>query len=121
MCSDLMWSRHHDVIMGKAYKQLGLLRRTFAKCEFHCREAAALPISGEVTANVLFPYLAPAISERYPKVGKSPEACNKIHSKRLHLGLSLKTLVPQFTSSEFEINDIMFCVQSLQSPSNHFN
>ena len=30
VCSDLTWSSHHDVIMGIAYKQLGLLRRTFA-------------------------------------------------------------------------------------------
>lgn len=30
LSSDLTWNKHHDLIIGGAYRQLGLLRRTFA-------------------------------------------------------------------------------------------
>ena len=37
ICRDLRWNKIVDILVGKAYRSLGLLRRNFSKCSHQVR------------------------------------------------------------------------------------
>ena len=64
--SDLMWHHHHDHILRKAYKTLGIIRRTFS----HSNSATTklkLYFSYQISAHLLFYNLASTSNTRYIK------------------------------------------------------
>ena len=78
MAWDFSWTNRLEYVLSKAYKILGLLRRTFSNVG--CTIAKeTLHLTCKVTANVLLTNLASSISERYTKSRKHTETSNQIH------------------------------------------
>ena len=115
-----MFSSHIQKITPKAYKTLGLVRRTF-----HCPSTTARLHLG---LN-MFPKFLIVLSsgdllsvERYHFVIKGPKESNKVHvndnTSNYELRLISLHLLPLMYS--YELQDLLFFIKNLQQPSVNF-
>ena len=119
---DLSWSQHYQLITSKAYKTLGLLRRTFTG---NSTQAKKLLYISLVRSQLLYcsqlwrPYLIKDIQmlERVQcRATKYILNNNKLSYKSRLEQLHLLPLM--YT---YELNDLLFFIKSLKSPSPHFD
>lgn len=121
--SDLTFSVHYDLIVKRAYRVLGLLRRTFSfrTC---VREKLLLYVS-LVRSQMIYcspiwrPYLVKdiVILERVQR--RATKYILNDYRSNYRTRLMALNLLPLMYI--FELRDIMFCVKSLKSPSRDFN
>ena len=66
MSHDLSWNKHYDYLLSKAYRTLGLLRRTISNTVsiYTCTEGS-IHITSKIEAKLLFSHLAPSDLERH--------------------------------------------------------
>lgn len=121
--SDLTFTTHLDYIVGRAYRVLGLLRRTF-RMSANVNEKRLLYIS-LVRSQLMYcssiwhPYLVKEIV-RLERVQRraTKYILNDYRSDYKSRLVSLNLLPLMYI---LELNDVMFCVKSLQSPTRDFN
>ena len=122
MSHDLSWNKHYDYLLSKAYRTLGLLRRTFSNTmSIHAKKVLNISL-----VRSRLSYCSPIWRPRLLKDIKSIEnvqrratkyilqdykSCYRSRLIKLHM---LPLMV------QFEITDIMFFVTSTKSPSAHF-
>ena len=120
--SDLSWSQHYQLITSKAYKTLGLLHRTFTG---NSTQAKKLLYISLVRSQLLYcsqlwrPHLIKDIQtlERVQRratkyILNNNKLSYKSRLEQLHL------LPMMYT---YELNDLLFFIKSLKSPSPHFD
>ena len=123
LSSDLSWKAHYNLISSRAYKTLGLLRRTFSQC-INISTKRTLYIA-LVRSQLLYcsplwhPYLIQDISalERVQRRA-TKYILNDYNSDYKTRLIKLNLLPLMYT---FELCDILFFIKSIQNPSNHFN
>ena len=123
VCLDLEWKTHHDIILSKAYKTLGLVRRTFS---------SSIPPLAKVKLYVSLirsqlmycspiwrPYLVKDINnlEHLQRRATKYILNNYIFDYKTRL-LKLELLPLMYT---FELSDIMFFIKSIKNPTSSFN
>ena len=121
--SDLSWREHHEKIISRAYRSLGLLRRTFNNIN-SVFEKKSLYIS-LVRSQLLYasPLWRPQLLGDIYKLERVQKRATKFilndfdSDYRTRL-LSLDMLPLMY---HFELQDVMFCVKSIQTSSTHFN
>ena len=123
MSENLQWSEHYQSMLAKAYKLLGLIRRVFAStyCPLAKKVLYISLIRSKITycSPVWHPYLLvdirtlESIQRRATKF-----VLNDFHSSYRHRLTELHLLPLMLI---FEINDILFFLKQLKSPSEHFN
>ena len=79
-CSDLSWSHHYNHILAKAYRQLGLIRRTFSSVSVRAKKLLYISmVRSQLTYCSLIwrPHL---IKQRRLANRENAEVGNKVHS-----------------------------------------
>ena len=120
--NNLTWTDHYDHIITKAYNALGLLRRTFKTNNIQVKKQLYISL---VRSQLLYcsqlwrPQLIKDIQklERIQRraskyILNNYDLSYKQHLEQLHL------LPLMYT---YELNDLMFFIKSLKSPSAHFD
>ena len=122
MRTDLSWSDHYDYILSKAYKTMGLLRRTLVQKSIYARRILYLSLVRSVLT-----YCSPMWRPQYLKdirvlenvqrratkfILKDYKSCYKSRLLTLHL-------LPLMM--ELEIADVIFFISSIKLPNDHFN
>ena len=123
MSENLRWNEHYQSMLAKAYKLLGRIRTVFAStyCPLAKKVLYIYLIRSKITycSPVWRPYLLvdirtlESIQRRATKF-----VLNDFHSSYCHR-LTELDLLPLMMI--FEINDILFFIKQLKSPSEHFN
>ena len=120
---NLNWNTHHDAILGKAYRTLGLVRRTFC---------STIPISAKVKlytslirSQVLYcsPVWRPHVIKDIKKLEQLQRRATKYilndYLSDYKTRLTHLSLLPLMYI--FEISDILFFIKNLKNPPNNFN
>ena len=121
--SDLKWVNHYNSIISKAYKSLALIRHTFSLN--HCPQAKTnlyiTLVHYHLTycSQLWWPYLIKDILcfERIQRQATKHILKNYIISFKSRL-LELRLLPLRYI---FEIQDILFAIKSLKSPTHNFH
>ena len=117
--SDLSWEAHYNNINSKAYKMLGLLRRSFTS-NIHVSLYISMVHSQLLFCSVLWkPHLLKNINaiERIQRWA-TKYILNDYSSDYKTCLIKLKILPLMYT---FDINDVMFLIKSIKFPSEAFN
>ena len=123
VAQDLSWDSHYKLISGKAYKMLGLIRRSFSvSCPISARRKL---YNSLVRSQLLYcsqiwrPSLIKHINilERIQRRA-TKFILNDFHSTYKSRLVTLKMLPLMYI---YEINDILFFIKSYKSPTSHFN
>ena len=120
--TDLNWAAHYKVITAKAYQTLGLIRRTF---KTSCIEAKKKLYIALVRSQLIY------CSQLWrPQLIKDITALERIQRRATKYILNdynspYKSRLQQLhilpLMYVYELNDIMFLVKSLKSPTDNFN
>ena len=123
VAQDLSWDSHYKLISGKAYKMLGLIRRSFSvSCPISARRKLYISL---VRSQLLYcsqiwrPSLIKHINilERIQR-RTTKFILNDFHSTYKSRLVTLKMLPLMYI---YEINDILFFIKLYKSPTSHFN
>ena len=121
--SDLTWSAHYNNVASRAYRTLGLLRRTFNSVQ--SVHAVKLLYTTMVRPQLMYcsQVWRPCYIKDIVKLEKVQRRATKYilgdWKSNYRQWLEKLQLLPLM--SMFELNDIMFCVKSLKHPTDHFN
>ena len=120
--SDLSWTKHYNHIIPKAYKTLGLLRRTFKSNNTQTKKLLYITlVRSQLTycSQLWRPHLIKDITllERIQRratkyILNNYELSYKSRLEQLHL-LPLMYI--------YELNDLLFFIKSLKYPTSHFD
>ena len=121
--NDITRDKHYEYVIARAYKILGLIRRTFSVS--HCSLAKAKLYTTLVRSQLTYctqlwrPHLMKDILniERVQRCATKYVLNDYVSDYKTRL-LKLKLLPLMYF---FELQDIMFVVKSLKFPTNHFN
>ena len=121
--SDLQWSSHYQVITSKAYKTLGMLRRTFSRSVNVSAKRLLYLLLIRSHLQYCSPLWHPHLSADVKRLESVQRRATKfilndftMNYKERLIHLNLLPLM-----MEFEISDIMFLVKSIKHPSDHFD
>ena len=123
LSTDLSWKNHYNHISAKAYRTLGLLRRTFShSVDIPTKKTLYLAL---VRSQLLYcsplwhPYLICDISalERIQRRATKFILNDYVTDYKTRL-IKLNILPLMYT---YDLYDILFFIKSIQHPSNHFN
>ena len=120
--SDLSWSAHYNAISTKAYQTLGLIRRTF---KINCTEAKKQQYLALVRSQLLccsqlwIPELIRDISILECVQRRATKYILNDYTSSYKQRLEKLNLLPLM--HHYELQDIMFLIKSLKSPSDNFN
>ena len=89
MSPDLNWESHITFISSKAYKKLGLFRRTLSSAVSIMGKTKSLFYISEVSASVLLTDLETLVCQGYFIIRKDTEKSYKIHPWRLYIQLQI--------------------------------
>ena len=122
MTSNLSWSRHHHLIITRAYRSLGLIRRSFSTNSTYTKRQLYLSlIRSQLTycSPIWRPHLLKDIIllERVQK--RATKYILNDYASDYKSRLKCLQLLPLMYF--FELNDIMFFIKSLHHPTEHFN
>ena len=121
--ADLSWRPHYQLIISKAYKMLGLLRRVFSKSVSNSAKQSLYVLL--VRPHLLYcspiwhPYLLADIRTLELVQRRATKFIINDTSVDYKSRLIQLELLPLMM--ELEIADIIFLIKSLRSPSPHFN
>ena len=76
LADNLSWREHYNKISSKAYKYLGLLRRTFKTC-YSIKASLYHPC--KITTDLLFSIMESIYDQRHPHFRKSSKTSNQIN------------------------------------------
>ena len=121
--ADLSWSAHYDHLASQAYKLIGLLRRTFQSTD-------SISAKKQLYTSLVRPRLLYCSQLWRPHLIKDILRLEKIQRRVTKFilndyvsdyrsRLSQLNLLPLM--SEFELNDMMFCIKCLKFPARHFD
>jgi len=121
LTSNLSWNHHYNLILGKAYKFLGIIQRSFTTNSVPVKKKLYISLIRSqllYCSQVWHPFLIKDISllEHAQRRATKYISDNYQSSYKSRL-LSLKLLPLMYI---YEINDIMFFIKSYKSPSDHF-
>ena len=121
--ANFQWHSHYQIILSKAYKMLGLLRRVFSRSvSISAKYSLYLSLvrSQLLYCSVIWcPYLLADIKCRKLLLRRATKFIIKGTTMDYRNRLINLHLLPLMM--ELEIADIMFFVKSLKYPSDHFN
>ena len=120
--SDLSWSNHYKSITSKAYRTLGLIRRTFTTNSVKARKKLYLSlVRSQLTycSQIWRPYLIQDIKLLENIQRRATKFILNDYSSPYHVRLRHLSLLPLMYI--YEMNDILFFIKSLKSSSDHFN
>ena len=123
MFSDLTWNDHYCLITARAYKSLGIIRRTFITGSISTKRQLFLSLvcSQLSYCSIIWRlHLSKhiVVLEKVQKRATSSSSMitlSTIYKNRL-IAIHLLPLMYQF-----ELNDLMFFIQSLKHPADYFN
>ena len=121
--SDLLFTAHYGMISGKAYRILGLLRRTFSQ-RTNVKEKRLLYIT-LVRSQLLYcssvwrPYLIKDIEVLERVQRRATKYVLSDYQSDYKSRLAALGLLPLMYV--FELSDVMFCVRSLKTPMKDIN
>ena len=121
--ADLSWSAHYDHLASQAYKLIGLLRRTLQSTD-------SISAKKQLYTSLVRPRLLYCSQLWRPHLIKGILRLEKIQRRVTKFilndyvsdyrsRLSQLNLLPLM--SEFELNDMMFCIKCLKFPARHFD
>ena len=123
MSADLSWQKHYDLISSRAYKTLGLLRRTFNTTNsVHIKKLLYLSlVRSQLTycSTIWRPYLHKDILMLEKIQRRATEFILNDYSSDYKSSLVSLRLLPLMML--FELNDIIFFVKSLNCITSSFN
>jgi len=108
------------MICSKAYRTLGLLKRTFGRFGTIEARKISLPGTRSFTTDLLLTTLEPIINQRHFYTGESTRACHKVYFKWLCIQLQTKTTYIKVTPTDVYSWFLQF-VKCLKQPSDHFS
>jgi len=121
LTSNLSWNHHCNLILGKAYKFLGIIRRSFTTNSVPVKKKLYISLIRSQLlyfSQVWHPFLIKDISLLECAQRRATKyILNDYHSSYKSRLLSLNLLPLMYI---YEINDIMFFIMSYKSPSDHF-
>ena len=121
--NDLSWSVHYSLIVSKAYRMLGLLRRTFSSLNsIKTRRALYLTmVRSQLTycSTIWRPHLLKDIVLLETVQRRATKWILNDYNSDYKTRLIALHLLPLMMV--YEVNDLSFCLKSLQSPSLSFN
>ena len=123
MSHDLSWKNHHDFILSKAYRFLGLLRRTFSTVD--CNQAKKILYLSLVRSQLM--YCSPIWRPQFLKDIQSFENIQRRATKFItnDYSSSYKSRLVSLHMLPFmmqlELNDILFFVASIKNPTKSFD
>jgi len=85
--SNLHWNEHYDMLLKKAYKTLGLIRRIFQNARVVQTKKTSIPNTCSFQTAILLPHLASPVHEWHQEYWEHSETCYKIHFEWLFLWL----------------------------------
>ena len=120
---NLNWTEHHDYILKKAYKTLGLIRRTF--CKTIVPSVTVKLYVSLVRSQLLYcaPVWRPHLIKDITKIEQLQRRATKyiLHDFTSNYKARLIKLNLFPLMYIFEISDIMFFVNSIKNPTSSFN
>ena len=123
MSNDLSWRKYHDFVLAKAYKTIGLLRRTLAKTmSIHTKKVLYVSLIKSTLT-----YCSPIWRPQYLKDIQAIENVQRratkfiLHDYASSYKSCLLTLHLLPLMMQFEINDILFFITSIKNPTKCFN
>lgn len=119
--SDLTWSKHHNLITGRAYRQLGLLRRTFANVRSTAEKKKlylSLVRSQMMYCSIWCLHLTKDILKLEKVQRRATQIILNDYISDYFTRLKSLNMLPLMY--QLEINDIMFCVKNLKYPTDVF-
>ena len=120
LTQNLSWESHYEYILSNGYKMLGLLRRTFSNVG--CVQAKKVLYLSLVRSKLI--YCSQIWRPQFFKDIQSLESIQRRATKYILSDYSSdykSRLVCLQLMMQFELNDIMFLVTSIQNPSTSFN
>ena len=121
-CNDLSWTEHYNCIISKAYKTLGLLRRTFKSNNIQTKKLLYISLVRSqlvYCSQIWRPHLIrdilllERVQRRATKyILNDYNLSYESHLKQLHL------LPLMYT---YELNDLLFFIKSLKFPTSYFD
>lgn len=122
-CHDLTWSTHISYIISKAYKTLGLVRRTFSHCSsINAKKLLYISLVRSIltfSSQVWRPYLKKDIIALEKVQRRATKFILNDFSSDYKTRLQQLQLLPLMMT--LELNDIIFTVNALKHPADHFN
>ena len=123
LSTNLEWSTHHDIILSKAYKTLGLIRRTFSPSTLPSTKAKLYIslVRSQLTycSPIWRPYLMKDINKlEHLQRRATKYILNDFISDYKTRLLKLQLLPLMYI---FELSDIMFFIKSIKRPTASFN
>ena len=119
--SDFNWSAHYNTITTKAYKTLGLIRRTFKTISINAKKQLYIAL---VKSQLLYysqlwrPQLIKDITMLERIQRRATKYILNDYTSSYESRLQLNILPLMFV---FELQDLMFLIKSLKSPTDNFN
>ena len=123
MSHDLSWKNHHDFILSKAYRFLGLLRRTFSTVD--CNQAKKILYLSLVRSQLMYcsPIWRPQFLKDIQRFENIQRRATKFitndYSSSYKSRLVSLHMLPFMM--QFELNDILFFVASIKNPTKSFD
>ena len=120
--SDLNWSAHYNIITTKAYKTLGLIRRTFKTISINAKKQLYIAL---VRSQLLYcsqlwrPHLIKDITMLERIQRRATKYILNDYTSSYKSRLQQLSILPLMFI--FELQDLMFLIKSLKSPTDNFN